>query len=93
MIKYRTGGWDCYIEEVEVVRETAKQIILLEEWRGKKSERRTTKRGNYHNYFDSWAEARDFLLEKAHSKVQSTEANFEEAMKKRGEIEKLKEPA
>ena len=61
MIKYRTW-YDTRIEEIEVVHETTCFVTVEEtpQWT-----RRDAKRSdNGYNYFDTWAEARQFLIDR-----------------------------
>jgi len=62
MKKFRTR-YDDRIEEVEVIKETAKFVVL--EPNSYNSPRRDAKRSdNGMNYFDSWQEAKDFLIDR-----------------------------
>lgn len=59
MKKFRT--WHDQIEEIEVIRETEKFVVVPS---GLKGERRDAKRSEYTNYFDTWQEAKDFLIDR-----------------------------
>ena len=65
MKKYRTW-YDTRIDEVEVIRETAKYVILATDNRFYSGgERRDAKRSDIgYNYFDTWQEARQFLIDR-----------------------------
>ena len=58
MKKYRTW-YNQEIEEVEVIRETEKYVIMNA---GQRGERRDAKRSGSMNYFDTWQEANEFLI-------------------------------
>lgn len=69
MKKFRTW-YDTNIEEVEVVKETTNYVTVIETWMGKQQERRDAKRSDHgHNYFDTWAEAKDFLIDREKSAI------------------------
>jgi len=60
MIKYRTGGWNengQLIEAIECERETETSVWI----RGG----RQLKRTSFINFFDTWEDAKQFLLDKA----------------------------
>ena len=84
MIKYRTGG-SSPIKPIEVLRETDKFIVIMvRDWKGER-ERRESKRGGYHSYFNTWKEARDFLIEDANQYVKAKERQLEFALSKLNE--------
>lgn len=67
MIKYRTRWHDsamAIIETVEVLRETERQVFLPSSRPGGK-ERKENKESGWQNYFDTWEQAHDFLVEEA----------------------------
>lgn len=89
MKKYVTGGYGTrLIEEVEVVRETEKQVVILT-YSGK--ERRESKRSDFHNYFDDWQSAKDFILEKAQIEVDRLRRQLEVAKGELGNIKGLRQ--
>jgi len=57
MKKFRTW-YNSEIDEVEVIRETAKYVILASD--GRRWAKRTE---DYYNFFDTWQEAKTFLIE------------------------------
>jgi hypothetical protein len=58
--KYVTGLYGTPIEKVEIVRETNSFVIR----HGKRgNEVRDAKRSQYSNYFDTYAEAKEFLVQ------------------------------
>ncbi len=67
MIKYKANSSFNEIEEVEVVRETEKCVYVQRGLQG--GERRESKLSSYDNYFSSWDEAHEFLLEQAQRTV------------------------
>lgn len=71
MIKYRTGSviGSKLIEAVEVERETESSVWVKSTWNGKEQVNRELKRTGYHNYFDTWEEARLFLMEKEMAEI------------------------
>jgi hypothetical protein len=88
MIKYRSGGYNkngAPIEAVEVQRETQSTIWI----NGKRGSKRT----EYDNYFDTWDEAKEFLLSKASSELASARRKLERAQGEYGNIKGLKAPA
>lgn len=68
MKKYRTW-YDDRIEAVEAVKETANYVTIRETWMGRASDSRCAKRSDSMNYFDSWAEARDFLVDREKAEI------------------------
>lgn len=89
MIQYRTGGFSAggQIIPVEVVREMTKQLIVLEEWNGKKHENRVAKMSEYHQYHYTWEEAHNYLVSKAEKSVEYAKRQYEYAQ---GQLEKIK---
>ena len=68
---YRAGGWgDKQITPVDVVRETKKQVIILEipfTFSNRKMiplEKHHLKQSSYENYFKTYQEAYEFILSK-----------------------------
>ena len=88
MIKYRTC-WDK-IEAVEVLRETEKTVFLP--GRGRRNEEREAKRSDYQNWFDSWDDAKAFLVAGAERKVETARMNLERAKGKLGQLRGMREP-
>ncbi len=85
----------CYgkgeIKKVEIVKETAKQVVcLLESWGGGVRERRCAKNGNYENFFSTFAEARDFLVDKEEKKISYAKERIHEAKSALGTIKAMK---
>lgn len=91
MKKYKAGHY-CRekIEEVEVIRETA-ACVYVHGWAGRES--RFAKRSDFGNYFDTWEEAHQYLIDKAQKEVDGYRINLERAKGDLGNIKGLKKPA
>lgn len=87
MIKYRTR-WDN-IEAVEVLRETDKMVFV--HGRGGRKEEREAKRSDYQNWFDSWGEAKAFLVANAEKDVEDARMQLERAKGKLGQLLGMRE--
>jgi len=84
MEKYRTGGWGKnLIEQVEVEKETEASVWI--------KGRRNAKRTEYYNYFDTWDEAKLYLLTVAEAKVAAIRLNLERANGELGNINGLRQ--
>ena len=88
MKKYRTW-YDLKIEEIEVIRETAKYVVIAA---GRRGERRDAKRSDHTNYFDTWEEARQFLAETARREIADLEEKLVATKKELDVIEAMQEP-
>lgn len=88
MIKYRTRFEK--IEALEVLRETAHQVVLPPT-RGR--ETRESKRSDWSNWHDTWEEAHAFLVDKAQREVDAIRGQLERAKGKLGNIKGMKKPA
>jgi hypothetical protein len=84
MIKFKTGGGRNLIEPVEVEKETASSVWI--------NGRRNNKRSGYDSYFDTWEEAKAYLLEQAERKVAGRRRSLEAANGELGNIRGLKKP-
>ena len=62
MKKYRTW-YDDRIEEVEIVKETAQYVTEAD------GQRWTKRNQDFRNYFDTWAEARQFLIDRENAAI------------------------
>lgn len=71
MKKYRTATWGKLIEAVDVDRETEASVWV--------NGRRNGKRTEYHSYFDTFAEAKQYLLDIAERSVNSARLNLARA--------------
>jgi hypothetical protein len=85
MIKYRTRCDE--IKEVEVIRETPKQVVIKLRRNG---ERREDKRSNYMNWFNTWDEAHEFLVEQAREEVNQLCKRLDRAKGELGRIRGMK---
>jgi hypothetical protein len=82
--KYRTGFMlRNQIDAVEVDRETEKSVWI----RGSRSDKITS----YYCYFDTWAEAHEYLVKKSLNDMSIAEARHNKAKRKHQEILSLKE--
>ena len=87
MKKYRNGGYGRNpIEEIEIERETATSVWIKVS-NGK--DRRNSKKTEWHNYFDTWEEAKDFLLKNAERKVERFNVLLSKAEKELASIKAL----
>lgn len=82
MIKYRTAVGCSEITEIEVERETDASVFI----RGCGFR----KHGSFHNYHDSWDEAKAYLLADAEQKVANARRKLELANSYHGNIEGLR---
>ena len=63
MKKFRTCR-DAWIEEVEILRETAQSVYFASDWACYYNGRPEAKRSDHgYNYFDTWREAKAFLID------------------------------
>jgi hypothetical protein len=84
MIKYFAWAAFGTVEPREVLRETENSVYLS---RGIE-ERRKAKRSDDRGYFDTWREARDFLLEIEESKIAALTG---ELARRQAAVERIKE--
>lgn len=74
MRMWKTGGYLKTIEPVEVIRKTEKMIVIQEmRFNGTQRERRTAIRSSYDNYFDTFEEAKAFLIEREKNRLESAQ--------------------
>ena len=71
---YKTGGYRNRIEPTEVVKETDKFLTVVEtriDFGGhhRSSKSRTAKHSNYNNYFPTYREAYEFILNKKEGEI------------------------
>ena len=94
IVKYKVSSksHNPKIEKVEVVRETA-QCVFLPPYNGMGSERREAKSSDYADYFDSFEDAKSFLVTLWESKVNSARLNLEQYKGTLGNIKGMKEQA
>jgi hypothetical protein len=84
MIKYRCFARGCNIEKVDVVSQTERFVKLS-------NGRKDAKRSSGYNYFDSFDEAKEFLIEIAENKVRSLRLQLDRANGELGQIKGIKE--
>lgn len=83
MLKYKTGGCgNKLIESVEIDRETESSVFI--------GKNRNAKRSSWHNYFDTWDDAKSFLLKNAEDEAAGARIRLEYANSKLGNIKGLK---
>jgi len=75
----------------EVIRETTKQITYKYVWCGKEHEAREAKRSEYQNWFDTFGDARTFLLRKAENERSEIYKRLESKNKEIEQLTNLKE--
>lgn len=91
MIKYKTEAWNSKIEPVTVVKETAKQLVVEYDCYGKTHQRRAAKESAYDNYFDTWEEAHEHLIDRAAKRVESLRSQLQTANGNLGNIKGMKQ--
>ena len=95
---YRTGGCPDVIQRLEVVKETEKQIVVLEHWTsydGKTNvnESRNAKRSDYHNFFDTFEQAKAFLMAQCDAQMRSYQSSLDSVKARKAKYNELKEEA
>jgi hypothetical protein len=96
---YRTGGYcDDFIKRYEVVKETEKQITILipDYWtmpgaEKKFKERREAKRSSHQNHFDTFADAKAFLMSAYDGQIASYQSSLDGVKAKKQKINNLQE--
>ncbi len=84
-VKYVTEhDWGVSIKQTEIDKETEKSVWI--------DGRRNAKRSDWYNYFDTWGEARDFLMGKAEEKLRTARLMLQNAQGYMGNVKGLKEP-
>ena len=94
---YRTGGYPDVIKRLEVVKETEKQIVVLEHWTsfdGKTNvkESRNAKRSDYNNFFDTFEKAKAFLMAQCDSRISGYQSNMDSVKVRKAKYNELQEP-
>lgn len=92
MIKYKTTGLNWPIEAVKIVRESEKSV-WYENILGSGCVRLDQERkvSDYHQYHDTWQDAKDYLLGRARQKVESARARLVDAEDTLSKIEALRQ--
>lgn len=86
MKKYKTTH-GSQIEKVEILRETD-QSVFIDRW-GK--EARRSKRGEYCNYFDTFDEAKQYLMQESQGKIENLHIQLGYETKELAKIVKMEE--
>jgi hypothetical protein len=86
MKKYiaKKAAWSTNISEVDVERESGSSVWI--------AGRRHAKRSEWENYFDTWEQAHQFLLDLAQEEVDSCRLQLERAKGYLGNIKGMKKP-
>lgn len=88
MKKYKTGGYEKLIEEVEIARETEKCVYIKDRFgHGNEKISREAKRGSYANYFDTIGEAKEFYKDLFNGKIRHYEQQIKAFKAKLKELE------
>ena len=88
MIKYMTmahGSSYARIDKVEVEKETEKMVVL-------QSGRKEAKKSDWHNYFDTWGEALEFLRLQANNKIINLKFDLNRAIDESKRLNSLRPP-
>ena len=85
MKKFRTW-YDTRIEEVEVIRETAKFVTEAD---GQRWMKRTD---DFRNYFNTWQEAKDFLIDREQAAIARAQSEVWMHQKRLDGIEEMQPP-
>ena len=81
---FKTYRWRNGIEAVQVERHTDASVWM----KGRKRARS----GQYENYFQSWDDARNYLMDRAESHVLSLKRQLESAQGELGNVKGMKAP-
>lgn len=89
MIKYRTSAWHYAnpIEKIECTRETDKCVFYMD----RNVETKALKSSDCDNYFDTFDQAKQYLIDQVQSKVNNCIENLEYAKHLLDNVEKLEE--
>jgi hypothetical protein len=95
--KWKTSAFGVWIEPVECVKETEKQLVLrVKQWtRAGEPERfyeRRVSKISSDRYFDSWDEAKAYLLERAQTQLVGAQRALQHRQDELGNIKGLKKP-
>lgn len=86
MKKYRADATFGEIEQIDIIRETESSVYIASPWAGDRGDRRA-KLSETRGYFDTFEEARRFLLESEEGKVA---ALTRELARRQERIEKIR---
>lgn len=90
MIKYKTD-YLGKIEKREIIKETPKQVVYESDWFGKKYMKKEAKHSNYNDWFDTFDEAKSFLLDKSNKRLEALKEQLHKQHNKNQEIRNLVE--
>ena len=90
MKRYEINRWDVEIKEVEVLRETAKFLILSSG--GRKGERREAKESYFSLYHATWEAAHKYLLQRTKKEVEWAKDNLEIKINTLEIVENMRKP-
>lgn len=93
MKKFRVNVYSLRIEEKEVSKETASTVTWIDRWKDQAVERKERKVTSDRRWFDTWADAKAWLVEKAERDVVSARQYLERANSKLGNVKGMKDPA
>lgn len=90
---YKTGGYgENAIVKLEVIKETDKQITTIERgYDGKPHERRQAKRSEYINFFDTFEQAKAFLLAGCDCQIRKYQSMIDSAKARKQKYNELRE--
>ena len=88
MKKYKILKGYFEITEVDVIRETEKQVITRIGWNGK--ERREAKETEYYEYHDTWEAAHARLMDISERDINFARQKLDIARAKKGNVEGMK---
>jgi hypothetical protein len=94
MKKYRATRWGN-IDAYEVVKETAASLTYLyvDSWSRRESERKEMKSCDGHSWFDTWEDAKAWLVANAEREVDAARGNLRRAHDKLGNAKGMKQKA
>jgi hypothetical protein len=83
-----TGGFgNNLIDEIEITKESEKSVWVKTQWRDKETITQERKRSDWHNFFDTFDEAKNFLIEKSENRIKAYESNLND---EKSFLEKIK---
>ena len=92
MIKYKASSLRATIEAVEVVKETDKFVVLAFNSGFGHGTRREAKVSDYCAYFDSWADAHQYHVDRVLREIASAEEKLSRLDSELAKINKMKDP-
>ena len=92
MIKYKAGKWGSTIEAVDVERETDKFVVLSSNNAFGNGTRREAKVSDYYAYFDSWADAHKYHIDRVSKEIASAERKLSQLNNELMQINEMKDP-